>query len=255
MKYSKIVVLILIVIFCCFAFSGCSIIETLQNAKEDALITVTLDENGGQIDKKTYKGEAGSTLELPTPTREGFEFYGWCDEYQIYSENVFPNIDVTLVARWIVKEDREARVRVETSLNKSYKISKGYFSYDYDDHKDWKSAIEYVNHNKISPVYLAGVYEAFYNNSQAGIFFGNVGYVKVSGSSSADVLYSQDITNIDGYKQFNFSVRINPSSLVPGNEKNIFMYVLIGSNNSGYDMYVRNISIELVYTEKAGTIV
>ncbi|MCD8385139.1 MAG: InlB B-repeat-containing protein, partial [Clostridiales bacterium] len=72
--------------------------------EEPTAYTITLDANGGTVEPSTLTVTTGSTLsDLPTPTREGYQFDGWFDvdgtEYT--TETVYElESDLTLTAQW-----------------------------------------------------------------------------------------------------------------------------------------------------------
>lgn len=265
MKYKKVLLAILIFVLISTMLAGCSFFggdsSSESEKKSKSTITITLDLNGGKADKKTLLGTTGSPLDLPTPTREGYEFYGWCNDYLLFSEDTFPDTNMTLTARWYVKEEKTKMVTDGTPINKEYRFKYGqwlYFSSSSSSSSDkvaLQKALEYFAHNSIDPIHLSVSYETYYNNSAFAISVGNVGYIKISGSNTGKVLYSKNITNIDGYEKFSFEGDIDPIELVPGNSENKYLHVLVDSNNSGYYMYIRNIKITITYKEEVGTIV
>ena len=63
--------------------------------------TITLDVNGGNaLAETTITGEAGTPIELPTLTREGYNFLGWFNGETKFEETVMPEANLTLVAKW-----------------------------------------------------------------------------------------------------------------------------------------------------------
>ena len=66
--------------------------------------TVTLDPAGGVVDQEAIEVVQGEPYgELPTPTRDGYEFQGWFDAAgnKVDAETVFEgNADATLTAQW-----------------------------------------------------------------------------------------------------------------------------------------------------------
>ena len=68
---------------------------------------VTLDPDGGQgVTDSSLEVEEGDSVELPTPTKEGFEFKGWKDEAsgKVYEGSFTPENDVVLKAQWAEQE-------------------------------------------------------------------------------------------------------------------------------------------------------
>ena len=64
--------------------------------------TVTFDVNGGEEAVLPHEYLVGALMSLPTPTREGYRFWGWFDERGVRYDNssVMPNEDLTLTAEW-----------------------------------------------------------------------------------------------------------------------------------------------------------
>lgn len=70
--------------------------------------TITFDTNGGSMDKTQIRIKCGSGYELPSPTKSGFVFGGWYynGEYvETIGDNWKYDIDLTLVAEWIIKDE------------------------------------------------------------------------------------------------------------------------------------------------------
>ncbi len=76
--------------------------------------TVTFNPNGGSVSTKTKKVEAGGVIgTMPTPTRSGYQFQGWCDSKEgsgmiVNATNFYVSKNITLYARW---------KKVETNIN------------------------------------------------------------------------------------------------------------------------------------------
>ena len=63
--------------------------------------TITFDVNGGNaLAENSITGEAGTAVELPTPTREGYTFLGWLYEGELFETTSMPDFSLTLVASW-----------------------------------------------------------------------------------------------------------------------------------------------------------
>ena len=63
--------------------------------------TLTFDVNGGNaLVENSITGEAGTAVELPTPTREGYTFLGWLYEGELFETTSMPDFSLTLVASW-----------------------------------------------------------------------------------------------------------------------------------------------------------
>ena len=63
--------------------------------------TITFDVNGGNaLAENSITGEAGTAVELPVPTREGYTFLGWLYEGELFETTSMPDFSLTLVASW-----------------------------------------------------------------------------------------------------------------------------------------------------------
>lgn len=98
--------------------------ETTMPAKSTTLKAVwqaklVFDENGGS-DVDDISEKAGTTIELPTPEREGFIFAGWYTaEKDQYTSTKMPAAGVTLKAGWY-KEKNNTKVFIESNTRDSY---------------------------------------------------------------------------------------------------------------------------------------
>ena len=82
--------------------------------------TVTFDVNGGNETYSSIEYEAGATLtDLPTPTRDGYEFDCWKDSdgYEYSVGSVMPDRDITLVAQWTEIKVEVKKYTVTFNLN------------------------------------------------------------------------------------------------------------------------------------------
>lgn len=65
------------------------------------VITVTFNPNGGSVSTTSEQTAPGTTIALPTPTRDGYLFGGWSDGTTTHNGTyTAPNSDVTLTAQW-----------------------------------------------------------------------------------------------------------------------------------------------------------
>ena len=81
-----------------------------EPAPEPETFTVTFDAGEGTVEPATMTVTQGEKYgELPTPTRDGYEFAGWfLDETEVTAETVFDgDSDVTLTAKWTKVEQPE----------------------------------------------------------------------------------------------------------------------------------------------------
>ena len=82
--------------------------------------TVTFDVNGGNETYSSREYEVGATLtDLPTPTRDGYEFDCWKDSdgYEYSVGSVMPDRDITLVAQWTEIKVEVKKYTVTFNLN------------------------------------------------------------------------------------------------------------------------------------------
>ena len=66
--------------------------------------TITLKIEGVTLEQETYSMKKGSTLTLPTPTREGYDFKGWFDGDTLWTADSVVSADTELTAKWIPKK-------------------------------------------------------------------------------------------------------------------------------------------------------
>lgn len=69
-------------------------------SNEAPVYTVTLDANGGKVSPSSITAPSHETVDLPTPTREGFEFTGWKVGSDIVDGTYTVLSNVTLTAQW-----------------------------------------------------------------------------------------------------------------------------------------------------------
>ena len=81
--------------------------------------TITFDVNGGNaLAENSITGEAGTAVELPVPTREGYTFLGWLYEGELFETTSMPDFSLTLVASWEIIPAKT--VKVVYNLNGGY---------------------------------------------------------------------------------------------------------------------------------------
>lgn len=67
--------------------------------------TITLDATGGKLTTYTIQIDYGSKVELPTPTRKGYNFICWTYNKEEYNNEFYSyTYDITLEASWEAKE-------------------------------------------------------------------------------------------------------------------------------------------------------
>lgn len=73
----------------------------IKEIKLPVQYTITLDVNGGNaFSSNTIILEAGSKIDLPEPTKEGYYFIGWYDGEVKFEEVSMPETNITLIAKW-----------------------------------------------------------------------------------------------------------------------------------------------------------
>ena len=114
-----IVAVILAAIILTIGLASC---DTNESGTDVTVIkhTVTFDVNGGNETYSSREYEAGATLtDLPTPTRDGYEFDCWKDSdgYEYSVGSVMPDRDITLVAQWTEIKVEVKKYTVTFNLN------------------------------------------------------------------------------------------------------------------------------------------
>ncbi|MCL2751910.1 MAG: InlB B-repeat-containing protein, partial [Firmicutes bacterium] len=117
--------------------SSCGMIDSMFGGKDKSgtggkpfTATVTINPNGGTVDKLTLIGEAGTAMNLPTPTRAGYTFAGYYNDWSVFDTTVFPSANVTLTARYYAQKDTPRTINAKpTELNKIYGGDTSYNSF------------------------------------------------------------------------------------------------------------------------------
>lgn len=109
------VLIIAIMMVTILAFTSCDFIDGLFNS--DTTYTVTFDANGGELSQTSVSVTAQSTVELPSPYREGYVFLGWylgegVNETKFKSTDLVTS-DITLKAKWMSEEDVNGGVKID----------------------------------------------------------------------------------------------------------------------------------------------
>lgn len=91
---------------------------------DDTKITITFDSDGGlEVDKITFK--KGTTVELPTSTKDGFEFGGWLNGEKEFTKEDTPKLekDVLLKAKWNELTSEESLMTINFDSKGGNKVS------------------------------------------------------------------------------------------------------------------------------------
>ena len=78
-------------------------LTAIWQEKEKVVVTFDTDADEKIENMNTYKGDKVGLL--PTPSKEGYIFDGWYENDIKYTENAVINEDITLKAKWILKEE------------------------------------------------------------------------------------------------------------------------------------------------------
>ncbi len=98
-SYSKkfFICIILFFLFCSMTliFAACS--------PEQILYTITFETGTDNLEIEPIVAKAGDEIAIPKIERDGFIFYGWEGNDNIFKSNTMPNENITLVAKWLEK--------------------------------------------------------------------------------------------------------------------------------------------------------
>ncbi len=114
-------------------------------------VTVTLNLNGGSgVSSLTYSGKEGSTLSLPTPTKENATFEGWYeDDEKVGNPNVYPSKDKTYTAKYTLNSDQNVTIAFASEKGKVYdEIYVHFIKSDYlfgEDLANFESMLKFAN--------------------------------------------------------------------------------------------------------------
>jgi len=251
-----------VVLFCAviFTLSGCSSIfgsetnSSDSNITESKSVTVTLNPNGGSgVTKLALIGVAGTSMELPNPERTGYNFDAWYNGWDIVDNMVFPQSDLTLTARYYALSDANKIVNATpTELNEvftagaAFTVAHGELSYSYseDDFDDLKK-IDYLMKYTNTLIAVYAKFECRISKWDATF--------KLTGSSSADIIQTATNSYSDQWKEITLPGNAYSSVLVGSNDKVLRLFC--DANLGSTYIYIRNVTISISYTEKAGTLV
>ncbi|MDR2090227.1 MAG: hypothetical protein LBP62_01015 [Clostridiales bacterium] len=121
-------------------FSACSVYDgSGEEDKKPAAVTVSLNPNGGTLDKLTFVGFPGEPMNLPVPEREKHTFDKWYEGWSPISQTEFPAKDTQLTARYYTQEEYEQTIEsLPSKLNEEY----------YDDDFSWGKSYEWIGWNE-----------------------------------------------------------------------------------------------------------
>jgi uncharacterized repeat protein (TIGR02543 family) len=88
-------------------------------ASKSSLITMRFDSKGGS-NIASISGEPGSSVQMPKPSRYGYEFEGWfTDSYlsKRFNASKMPNEDITLYAKWSTANNEPVQATLRFNSN------------------------------------------------------------------------------------------------------------------------------------------
>lgn len=90
----------------CGAFEATDYYPVLKSFPQNQ-VTITLDTNGGVTDNYTLTVTPNTTVELPTPERDGYKFKGWYKDsaFSNPAGNIAPTVSTVYYAKWLMLYD------------------------------------------------------------------------------------------------------------------------------------------------------
>jgi len=259
MRKTKFLLVIIAISLCAVLLAGCGLLNSCggnNGTQTPKSVTVTLNPNGGTVDKLTIIGEAGSAMTLPVAVRSGYTFDVWYNGWDVISNTVFPNSDITLTARYYADNDTEITVTSnETELNKEYSGRSGTLPWNNTSFStnDWER-IGYLRKNITTEITVGVILEARMNNSLSNYGTG-AGTLNLTGANTSDLITTKNVPELN-YEDFDFKGTAAAKVLVgSGNTILNLQYNANNPLNGAATIVLRNISVSITYIEKAGTLV
>ena len=251
MKGFIVVLIIVVIVGVCLGVAFCGKVDLFNS--EPKSVTVTLATNGGEVSIRTLVGKPGDPMELPVPTREGFTFDKWYNDFDIVDQTVFPSSDMTLTARYYADKDEDFTFSTSTELNKSYEAdtSGSTLSWKKDNlNNNDLQLYNYIIRNYNDEIVLSVEFEEKINGAKVASWLGGCGGFYFRAAHELDKVLKY---NFDNWETVRFSVRANGSELV--NEGSGFVRLYWDTNVGSTDVLVRNLKFTISGTIKAGTLV
>ena len=180
--------------------------------------TVTLDANGGTLPEgsaASYLGLPGMKIQLPTPTREGYNFVGWNDGSAFVSSPYTIGNVTSLKAVWETVKVYDELANHENVKAGSWS-TKGYVLPDYDANKSYLPGSRFemnftFTYHGASPTSGSGTEEDPYTNKESGgtshaAFFGMMGINALADNNRicfSELSYGGGTTEEDGVVYWN----------------------------------------------------
>ncbi|MGN1043027.1 MAG: InlB B-repeat-containing protein [Christensenellales bacterium] len=258
----KLIALTLMLVTSLILLNGCSVYETQtgsnDNKKDEQIstktVTINLNVNGGeQLERSIFIGNAGEPMSLPTPKRDGYTFDKWYNGYDLIDQNVYPDTDMHLTARWFALNDTEKSFSYSTPLNQQYEgsiYSKGKLL-KIDFTEDETEQIIYLKKNYDIECTFTLKFEATCVGT-SGIF----STVQLTGANELDVLLTAKIpTSTPEYVTYTIDSTALSRVFVGNDDDPVLrLYLFEDAFGISYpELYVRNIVIEVNYIERKGS--
>lgn len=140
--------------------------------------TISFDVNGGDNEIEAMKVVFDEEVELPTPTRKGYDFVNWTNEEIVYTDGVWKTEkDITLVANWNARTDT------------LYTINHYHQNIENDEYTLFESVEDYATTDTEFSAKL-NEYEGFTSPKAKNV------YILADGSAVADYYYTRNLYTI-----------------------------------------------------------
>jgi len=240
-------------------FAACDLFGGGNGSNNPRTVTVTLDLNGGSgVTQLTLTGEAGTPMQLPTPTRVGFTFDGWFNDWSAVSQTEFPATNMTLTARYRTNSGTDMTVSsIRSPLNQTFSgggVATTSFNFQRENFNviDWQQ-IEWLRSNPSTAIYVSVSYEA----RTAAIQHPQNIDVWLSGAHLNDRIATPDRIPEGTFEEIAFSGPATAQVMVGQPNSTIVFRLsrnLVGAAlNPVYEL--RNIELTITYVRPAGTLV
>lgn len=230
----------------CSLFGGSS---SGSSSKKNKSVTVTLNANGGEVDFKTLIGKPGDPMELPTPTREGFTFDKWYEDFEPIDQTVFPDTNTTLTARYYTTKEYEISLTASTALNKEFK-SVAFL--DEGNSTDYTNKLNLMKKYSSSDLTIEWTMEAYVSAPDYTTWFGNTPTVWFVLQGASNEITTFVVTNRNNFQTYKKTITTQASELV--NDKDGYLRI-VQTGTTDATGIAKNISLKLTVTLEAGTLV
>lgn len=159
---------------------------------------ITFDANEGSVDTTSVKTENGKLPNLPTPTREGYDFTGWYtarDGGELVTTDTVFYADTTLYAHWQVKTPPVITVNISPAEGGSCLVAE--ITSDMDDVEDLTQLDPKPLENGTYTAKEFGSTIVLLPQTASGYMMDTADYVKIPGED-------QDTVSFDGPSDFSY---------------------------------------------------